>query len=60
MLKSKADAKVAFQKYIAQAENEVGRNLIAMRTDRGGEFLSREFADICDPRGIKRYFTAPY
>lgn len=31
-----------------------------LRTDRGGEFMSREFAAYCDEAGITRHFTAPY
>nr|GEY30121.1 retrovirus-related Pol polyprotein from transposon TNT 1-94 [Tanacetum cinerariifolium] len=30
------------------------------RTDRGGEFISKEFAAFCDEEGIKRELTAPY
>ncbi|GKE56125.1 retrovirus-related pol polyprotein from transposon TNT 1-94 [Tanacetum coccineum] len=31
-----------------------------LRTDRGGEFLSKEFVAFCDDHGIKRELTAPY
>ena len=30
------------------------------RTDRGGEFLSKEFASFCEENGIKRHLTTPY
>lgn len=30
------------------------------RTDRGGEFMSREFITYCDEAGITHHFTAPY
>ena len=31
-----------------------------MRTDNGGEYVSHEFIDLCDWRGIKSQLTAPY
>ena len=32
----------------------------ALRTDRGGEFLSNEFITFCEEQGIRRELTAPY
>ncbi|RYA77910.1 hypothetical protein DD594_28040, partial [Enterobacter cloacae complex sp. 4DZ1-17B1] len=29
-------------------------------TDNGGEYVSTEFKDFCNRRGIRRQFTAPY
>lgn len=37
-----------------------GYRVRTVRTDRGGEFLSNTFAEMCDDWGIKRHFTAPY
>ena len=31
-----------------------------VRSDRGGEFLSNAFKEICEQGGIRRQFTAPY
>jgi transposase InsO family protein len=31
-----------------------------LRTDRGGEFTSKEFSDYCTGDGIKWQLTAPY
>ena len=31
-----------------------------MRSDNGGEYISKEFADFYAEKGIKREFTAPY
>nr|GFA00115.1 retrovirus-related Pol polyprotein from transposon TNT 1-94 [Tanacetum cinerariifolium] len=31
-----------------------------MRSDRGGEFLSKEFNKFCEDNGIQRFLTAPY
>ncbi|CAA7391866.1 unnamed protein product [Spirodela intermedia] len=37
-----------------------GLKLGALRTDRGGEFTSHEFAEYCAGEGIHRQHTAPY
>ncbi|GKV07537.1 hypothetical protein SLEP1_g19297 [Rubroshorea leprosula] len=42
------------------AENEVGRSVKVLRTDRGGEFNSKEFVDFCESNGIKRQLIAAY
>ena len=60
MLQHKSDAFEAFKKFKALAETEKGVKLKALRTDRGGEFTSREFSNYCISNGIKRDLTAPY
>ncbi|GJR53335.1 retrovirus-related pol polyprotein from transposon TNT 1-94 [Tanacetum coccineum] len=42
------------------AEKQSGNYLKVLKTDRGGEFLSKEFSDFCFEHGIKRELTAPY
>jgi hypothetical protein len=39
---------------------ESGRRLRTLRTDRGGEFTSKDFAAFCAERGTARHLTAPY
>ena len=41
-------------------ENQSGKKLKCLRTDNGGEYVSKPFADFCDSKGIKREFIAPY
>ena len=41
-------------------ENQSGKKVKALRSDNGGEYISKEFADFCAEKGIKREFTAPY
>lgn len=41
-------------------ENQSGRKLKDLRSDNGGEYISKEFADFCAKKGIKWEFTAPY
>ncbi|XP_071739387.1 uncharacterized protein [Rutidosis leptorrhynchoides] len=49
-----------FKKFKAIAENQYGRKIKVLRTDRGGEFTSNEFNQYCDYVGITRQLTAPY
>ncbi|CAA6675444.1 unnamed protein product [Spirodela intermedia] len=60
MLRSKDRAAVAIKEIKARAEGESGLKLGALRTDRGGEFTSHEFAEYCAGEGIHRQHTAPY
>ncbi|KAK1423984.1 hypothetical protein QVD17_19295 [Tagetes erecta] len=41
-------------------ERETGRKVKVVRTDRGGEFTSREFNEYCNEAGVMRHLTAPY
>lgn len=60
LLKSKDEAFNAFKLFRAKVENGGERKVRVLRTDRGGEFTSKEFADYCEKEGITRHFTAPY
>lgn len=50
----------AFIKYKAEVENVTGNRMNTLRSDRGGEFLSNMFHDVCVKPGIRRHLTAPY
>jgi hypothetical protein len=56
---SKAQAATAIKNFQARAEGEVGCKLMGLRTDRGGEFTSKEFMEYCI-EGVKRQLTSPY
>ncbi|KAE8734503.1 hypothetical protein F3Y22_tig00000764pilonHSYRG00191 [Hibiscus syriacus] len=43
----------------SSGERESGRKIKAMRSDRGGEFTSREFQEFCEANGIRRPMTVP-
>jgi hypothetical protein len=60
VLRSKDEALKFFKKISALEENEKGLKMKAFRTDRGGEFNSKEFTDFCSEKGIKRHTTSPY
>jgi hypothetical protein len=60
MLKSKDQASDVSAKYKAEVENQTRQKIKVLRSDRGGEFLSGIFAEICEDAGIRRQLTAPY
>ena len=41
-------------------EKETGIYLKGLRTDRGGEFTTKEFTSFCNENGIQRQLTAAY
>jgi hypothetical protein len=57
---SKDHAAAAIKDIQAWAEGESSLKLKALRTDRGGEFTTMEFADYCVAEGMHRQHTMPY
>ncbi|KAA0066752.1 Retrovirus-related Pol polyprotein from transposon TNT 1-94 [Cucumis melo var. makuwa] len=57
---NKSEAFIAFRSYKVQVEKEIGSSIKVLRTDRGGEYISREFETFCENNGIKRQLTAAY
>ena len=41
-------------------ETQTGKKVKCLRSDNGGEYVSKLFQDFCDLKGIKRELTAPY
>jgi transposase InsO family protein len=58
-LREKYDAFEKFKKFKVLDENQTGRKLKAIHSNRGGEFLSRYFKEFSDKHGIKREYTIP-
>jgi transposase InsO family protein len=58
-LREKYDAFEKLKKFKALSENQTGRKLKEIRSDKGGEFLSRDFKEFCDRHGIKREYIIP-
>ena len=56
-LKQKSDAFASFKAYMAWAETQTGRKLKAIRSDRGGEFLSSEFDVFLREKGIEHQLS---
>ena len=53
-LKENKKAFEKFKWYLARVEKETRKILKWLRLDRGGEFISNEFTNLCIERGIKR------
>ena len=53
-LQEKSEAFTAFKNFKTLVENEAERTIKVLRTDRGGEFCSKEFEDYCAEQGIQR------
>ena len=60
MLKTKDEALSCFKKFKLLVENGTRNTIQVFRTDRGGEFCSKEFEDFCANSGILKHYTAPY
>lgn len=56
----KSEAIAVFKKFKAQVEKETGQYIKIFRTDRGGEFTSHEFTNLCEMNGIRRQLTATH
>ncbi|GKA86569.1 pol polyprotein [Tanacetum coccineum] len=48
-----------FVLYKNEVENQLGKKIKVVRSDRGGEYVS-PFAELCVQHGIRHEFTAPY
>ena len=60
LLATKDEAQPALKRFQAMAELESGRQLKALRTDRGGEFTSSSLGEYYADQGVQRQLTAPY
>lgn len=60
MLRTKDQALKVFKKFKAVVEKEENESIVTLRTDRGGEFTSKDFQEYCAMAGITRHLTAPY
>lgn len=52
-LQEKTEAFSTFKSFKTLVEHDVGKPIKMLRTDRGGEFNSQEFAYFCDLNGIR-------
>ncbi|MCO5550507.1 hypothetical protein L7F22_003994 [Adiantum nelumboides] len=59
-LRAKSDVLDTFKKFLASVENQTGKKLRSLRSDNGGEYVSKAFIDFCAAKGIKRELTAPF
>ncbi|XP_022855208.1 uncharacterized protein LOC111376481 [Olea europaea var. sylvestris] len=57
--KNKDEIFGAFKKFKTLVENESGKSIKTLRTDRGGEFTSKKFYNFCDTNGIQHFLRIP-
>ena len=60
LLKSKDGVLTAFQSYRSRAEKISGKEIKALRSDGGGEYLNREFKRCHSEAGIQHIVSPPY
>ena len=58
-LRTKDQVFQQFQKFHAMVERETEMPLKCLRTDNGGEYISRDFRDYCSKHGIRHEKTVP-
>ena len=59
LLHTKGQVFQYFHKFHAMVERETGNPLKRLRTDNGGEYISKEFKEYCSKYGIKHEKTVP-
>ena len=59
-MRHKDEAGEVFLKYKAEVENQLGKKIKRLRTDRGGEYESNPFNSFCEEHGIIHETTPPY
>ncbi|GJS85292.1 retrotransposon protein, putative, ty1-copia subclass [Tanacetum coccineum] len=60
LLKHKHEVFKTFKVFKNEVENQLGKNIKALRSDRGGEYISQEFKDDLKACGIVQQLTLPY
>ncbi|GJW87709.1 zinc finger, CCHC-type containing protein [Tanacetum coccineum] len=60
LLKSKDQAFETFKIYKAQVENQRGKKIQILRSDRGGEYFFTEFSSYCESHGLIHQRTTSY
>ena len=60
LISHKHEALDCFKRYMSLVENQLERKIKVLRTDRGGEYQSIPFKELCDEKGIVHQLTMPY
>ena len=59
LMKRKFETFEKFKEFRAEVENQLGKHIKSIRSDRGGEYLFRDFKDYLTQNGIVSQLTAP-
>ena len=60
LMKHKSETIDKFKVYMNEVEKQTGLSIKALRSDRGGEYLSGDFKEYLEDNGIISQVTAPY
>ncbi|KAL8116457.1 hypothetical protein AgCh_022817 [Apium graveolens] len=60
MLYNQDEAFGPFKKFTVLVEKKSKKEIKVLRTDRGGEFCSKQFLSYCKENGIGRHYMTPY
>ncbi|CAI7839043.1 unnamed protein product [Closterium sp. NIES-53] len=60
LVAKKSDVLREFQKWLVLVERQAKQSVLMLRSDRGGEFLGKEFTYFVDGKGIVHDLTCPY
>ncbi|GJV77886.1 zinc finger, CCHC-type containing protein [Tanacetum coccineum] len=60
LLKHKHEVFETFKVFQKEVENQLGKTIKSLRSDRGGEYMSQEFLDHLKEHGIIAHHTPPY
>ncbi|GKA08532.1 retrotransposon protein, putative, ty1-copia subclass [Tanacetum coccineum] len=60
LLKHKHEVFETFKVFKNEVENQLGKTINALRSNRGGEYISEEFKDYLEACGIIQQLTPPY
>ena len=58
-MSNKSESFDKFKEFQKEVENQLGKKIKALRSDRGGEYLSHEFDDHLKENGILSELTPP-
>ena len=59
LMKQKSKTFEKFNEFKAEVENQLGKRIKAIRSDRGGEYLLGDFKDYLTQNGIVSQLTTP-
>ena len=57
-LTHKSESSNVFKSFVNKTQNELGTNLIKVRSDEGGEFFNSDFENFCNDFGITHQLSA--
>lgn len=60
LLSNKSEVFDKFKHYYFHASNHFNANILKLRSDNGGEYVSRQFQEFCYSKGIQMQYTVPY